>query len=162
MNKFRCLWISLIYGKKVKLPHRKIIIGNGKININKGFCCRDSVLFNVTGGEISIGENTFINDGCKFNARKKISIGKNCMLGQNVLIYDHDHDYHTLENMHEGFIVDDIIIGDDVWIGSNVTILRGSQIGDGCVIGAGTVIKNKIEPGTMVYSDKNMVIKKIR
>ena len=114
------------------------------------------------GGEISIDSNTFINDGCKLNTRKNISIGSGCIIGQNVLMYDHDHDYHSTENLRNGFITDPIIIGDDVWIGSNAVILRGTSIGSGCVIGAGSIIKGKIEPGTLVYPKQSQVMKRIR
>lgn len=77
-------------------------------------------------------------------------------------MYDHDHDYHSLETLRSGFVTGDIHIGDNVWIGSNVVILRGTSIGNGCVIGAGSIIKGKIEPGTLVYPKQSQVLKKIR
>lgn len=77
-------------------------------------------------------------------------------------MYDHDHDYHSLETLHSDFVTDEIKIGNNVWIGSNVVILRGASIGDGCVIGAGCIIKETIAPGMLVYPEQSKVMKKIR
>lgn len=153
------------------MPFQKIYLGglriringNGKIYLHSGLGCRSNVIFNVSdGGVIDIGCNVSFNDGCMLNARKKITIGKNTVIGQNVMMYDHDHNYQDLEKMRNDFLVEKITIGENVWIGSNVIILRGSTVGDGAVIGAGTIIKGDIPPNTMVYNSRELVQKKIR
>jgi UDP-3-O-[3-hydroxymyristoyl] glucosamine N-acyltransferase len=73
------------------------------------------------------------------------------VIGQNVLMYDHDHDYHSLETLHHDFIEGEITIGNNVWIGSNVVILR-----DRC----GCIVKEKIEPGLLVYPAQLKLMKK--
>lgn len=170
LQKMRWVKWKLQYGKRLEAPWKGIFLGSIKMNISKtgklalgkGFSCRDDIVFNISEGIISIASNTFINDGCKLNARKNISIGSGCVIGQNVLMYDHDHNYHRLETLHNDFITGGIIIGNNVWIGSNVVILRGASIGDGCVIGAGCIIKEKIVPGTLVYPEQHKVVRKIR
>lgn len=172
LSKLRLAKLKLQFGKCLEVPWKGTFLGkvklnineNGKLKIGKGFSCRDNVLFNISvgGAKVEIGSDTFISDGCKLNARKNISIGSGCIIGQNVLMYDHDHNYHNFENLRNDFIVNDIIISDDVWIGSNVIILRGTSIGQGCVIGAGSIIKGKIEHGTLVYPSQSQVLKRIR
>ena len=169
-SKIRWIITKIKLGSNFAVPFKGSFIGKIKVVINKsgifkagkGFACRDDVLFNISGGEIAIGDNTFLNSGCKLNSRKRIIIGNGCIIGQNVLMYDHDHDYHDLEKLHKRFVDDEIVIGNNVWIGSNVVILKGSIIGDGCVLGAGLIVKGIIEPGMLVYPRQEKVVKKIR
>jgi len=123
------------YGNQVKLPckgisgmHIAINSKSGHIKINEGISTRRDVSLNVSDcGLIEIGDHVFINDGTKINARKSVHIGENTIIGQNVLIYDHDHDYRS-DNMASNFKSDDVVIGDNVWIGSGVIILKGTSI----------------------------------
>ena len=123
--------------------------------------CR-RVRFNISDcGKISVGDHVFINDGTMLNSRCKITIGDRTLIGQNVLIYDHDHDYHSLERIRDNFLLGKVEIGKDVWIGSNAIILRGSKIGNGAVIGAGSVIKGYVAPNTLVFPKQELVEKKL-
>lgn len=47
----------------------------------------------------------------------------------------------------------DTIIGNDVWIGQNVTFLPGVKVGDGVIIGANSVVREDIEPYTVVIGN---------
>lgn len=138
------------------------ISGTGKLRIGKRFSCRDNVLFNISQGILTLGDEVFLNDGVKINCRKNITIGDRVIVGQNVTFYDHDHDWHEIDSMRTTFKDEDIYIGNDVWIGANVVILRGAVIGNGCVVGAGTVVKGIIPSNTMVYQERNLITKRIR
>lgn len=138
------------------------IRGKGNVCIGQNGGIRTGVIINLTNNaKVSIGDEVFINDRCLINAHKSISIGSRTIIGQNVCMYDHDHDYHHFEKMRDHYIVQPICIGEDVWIGSNVTILRGTEIGDRCVIGAGTVVKGIIPADSMVYTDRHLIMKPI-
>lgn len=138
------------------------IRGSGKVKLSKGVSFRSGCIINVAeGAELIIGKDCFFNDICLLNARERITIGERSIFGQSVCLYDHDHDYRSLESMRSKFLTNEITIGDDVWIGSNVTILRGARIGDRCIIGAGTVVKGTIPTDSMVYTDRQLVIKAI-
>ena len=121
-----------------------------KVNFGEGLSARSGVIFNVSvDGILDIGKNVFFNHGTKINVREHISIGDGCMIGQDVLMYDHDHDYRS-DNIREKFVTDPIVIGKNVWIGSGVIILKGVHIGDNSVIAAGTVVINDV-PANSVY-----------
>lgn len=121
------------------------------INIGCGFSVRHNVILNVSeDGVLRIGEKVFINDGCKINVREKVTIESGCMIGQDVLIYDHDHDYMS-DNRHKRFITAPIHIGKNVWIGSGVIILKGVNIGDNAVIAAGCLVKEDIPSDILFY-----------
>lgn len=136
---------------------------NGTIVMESGVEIRGNTILNVSGnGTIFLGEKVFINDGCKINCHEDISIGKGTIIGQNVLIYDHDHDYNSgAEKKRNTFVNDKISIGENVWIGSGVIILKGVTIGDNAVIGAGTVVKKNVERNHLIYNKSNIVEREI-
>lgn len=47
----------------------------------------------------------------------------------------------------------DTIIGNDVWIGQNVTFLPGVKVSDGAIIGANSVVRENVEPYTVVIGN---------
>ncbi|MCF0241321.1 MAG: acyltransferase [Treponema sp.] len=129
------------------------------VTIGKGFRSRNNISIRAyNGGKITLGDNCFFNDNCSLNAQKNITVGNHVILGQNVNIFDHDHDYKS-ENLEENFIIDDVVIGNNVWIGANSVILRGSRIGDNVVVAAGTVVKGVIEADSLVYDKREKIIK---
>lgn len=114
----------------------KIIYGDHFIN-GKSFSFRDGFhLMIESNGRVKIGNNVFFNNGCSLNAHSEITIGDNCIFGENVKVYDHNHKYsnENLPIFKQGFTVENIVIGDNCWIGSNVVILKGVTIGNNCVI----------------------------
>lgn len=52
------------------------------------------------------------------------------------------------------------VIGNDVWIGQNAVILPGVHIGNGAIIGANSVVRNDIEPYTIVIGNPSQVLRK--
>lgn len=139
----------------------RIAIKKGSLLIlKKNFRARNNVSFRIYNkGVVNIGKNCFFNDGCSINCQKNIEIGDNVIFGQNVMLFDHDHDYK--HNMNE-FVKKDIVIGSNVWIGANCIILKGVTIGDNVVIAAGTVVNKNIESNMLVYTKKENVIKRGR
>ncbi len=128
-----------------------------KLIIGKNFRSRNNVSFRIYNeGKVKIGDNCFFNDGCSINAQKDIEIGNNVIFGQNVMLFDHDHDY---KNDMNNFIRKDIKIGNNVWIGANVTILKGVTIGDNVVVGANSVVTKDISDNKMYYEKRENVVK---
>lgn len=140
------IWYKLIFGNNFKY-------GKG-FNFRKGFSMAIE-----EGGVIEIGKCCFFNNYCSLNALSKISIGDNCIFGENVRIYDHNHRFSdkTKGIMEEGYSKEPVIIGKDCWIGSNVTILKGVKIGDNVIIGAGVVVNEDI-PSNMVIRANNELL----
>lgn len=50
-----------------------------------------------TGEGVKIGDNVFFNNGTSIAAKEKIEIGDNCIFGENVKIYDHNHVFKDLQ-----------------------------------------------------------------
>ncbi len=87
----------------------------------------------------------FISNNFSMSCFKKIKIGHNVNISENVTIRDNDG--HTLNKQNQTI---PIMIGNNVWIGLNSTILKGVSIGDGSVVAAGSVVTRDVPPKTLV------------
>lgn len=122
--------------------------------------CRNFENFHVSSGKVILHDGVFINNSCSFNCMERIEIGAGTMMGEGVRFYDHDHIY-TAEKIEKWqWTTAPIRVGRDCWIGSNVTILKGVTIGDNTIIGAACLIRNDIPANSVVYQDRNLIIKK--
>ena len=94
------------------------------------------------GKNITVGDNVFINAGCKFQDQGGIYIGDQTFIGHNVVLATLDHDINPQKRYM--LYPAPIHIGNRVWIGSNVVITKGVTIGDNSVIAAGAVVTHDI------------------
>lgn len=110
----------------------------------------------IVGSEACIGQQTIIT------CRDRIEIGNNVMIGPNVTMYDHDHDFRKpgLMNSHD-FVTAPIIIEDNVWLGSGVTVLKGVRIGTGSVIASGTLVTKDVPANTIVYNKRPLELRQL-
>ncbi|WP_175640166.1 acyltransferase [Metabacillus schmidteae] len=102
---------------------------------------------------ISIGDNTFINNGCFLwgAPEGKIVIGNDVLFGPSVKLIASNHGTSRDDLIRKNPWYDgDIIIEDDVWIGANTVILKGVKIGKGSVIAAGAIVNKDVAPYTIV------------
>lgn len=111
------------------------------------------------GKNITIGENVFINAGCKFQDQGGITIGNASLIGHNVVMATLNHDLapEKRSTMHPA----PIIIEENVWIGSNATILSGVTIGNGAIVAAGAVVTKDVAANTIVGGVPAKFIKKV-
>lgn len=103
-------------------------------------------------GNISIGNNSFINHHCCVWASPNgsIRIGSDVLFGPNVCVIASNHGTELGAPMRLQPGVDaPIVIGNDVWIGANVVVTAGVEIGDGCIVGAGAVVTKDLPPNTV-------------
>ena len=133
------------------------IIYRSKISMGSNVTFRKALNVVIDGnGKIEIGNNCFFNNYCSLNSMENIKISDNCIFGENVKLYDHNHRFNQKEKLikHQGYTTSPIEIGKNCWIGSNVIILKGVRIGDNCVIGAGSIVKENIESNTIFKDGK--------
>ena len=137
----KIIW-KILYFTKIKFGKKTIFYPNCKITIDKK-------------GKIIIGNYCFFNHGCSLNSLGIISIGDNCIFGENVKIYDHNHNYKNKELpfKSQGYNIGKVKIGNNCWIGSNVIILANVKIGDNVVVGAGSIITKDIESNSTVVDE---------
>lgn len=145
------VFYKIIYGKHIKF-------GKG-VTFRKGFS-----LVIEDGAFVTIGDSCFFNNYCSINAKNRIDIGNNCLFGENVKIYDHNHIFKYKEELikKQGFKSQPILIGQNCWIGSTTVILKGAEIEDNCVIGACEKINFKIHKNMIFQNDKKSKINFVR
>ena len=155
-------WYKIKFGKKIKYScmqaYEKIkieISSSGKLSLGAYNQNRGVLYLGVPSGELMIGDHCFFNMNSSITCMQKIKIGDYCKFGNNLVIVDHDHNYHSKE---PEFISDEIVIGNRVWVGANVVILKGSKIGDDCVIAAGSIVNGSVPPNTVFYQKRNTEI----
>lgn len=106
-----------------------------------------------------IGENVFINAGCRFQDQGGIYIDDGALIGHNVVIATLNHSMKASERAN--LLPSPVHIGKNVWIGSSSTILPGVTIGEGAVVAAGAVVSKDVEPFTVVGGVPAKLIKAI-
>lgn len=103
---------------------------------------------------IVIGDDSGLS-GTVICAARRVVIGKRCLAGANVTIFDTDFHPHEPENRR--YAVPDwdkisapVTIGDDVFLGTGATIQKGVTIGDGAIVAARSVVVKDVAPMTVV------------
>jgi acetyltransferase-like isoleucine patch superfamily enzyme len=137
-------------------------LSNNFITINEDNLVRDNFhIYIGHNGKLNVGKNNFFNNGCSLNCLGNIQIGDNNQFGENVLMYDHNHQYADKSKLisEQGYNFGNIKIGNNCWIGSNVVILKDVVIGDNVVIGAGCMIYKSIPSGNLVINQQNLIEK---
>ena len=101
-------------------------------------------------GNVRIGPDCFINDGCVLDATAPIDIGADVNFGQGVLITTSSH--RIGEPRRRGGLLEPapVRIGDGVWLSSRVIVLPGVVVGDGAVVAAGAVVTSDVASNTLV------------
>lgn len=119
--------------------------------------------FQVLGkGLLDIGDKVFFNRGCMISCHQKVSIGKGCVFGPDVKIYDNDHFFSSEGLDLSRHKLGDISIGEGTWVAANVVILRDTHIGKHCVIGTGAVVKGEVPDHSIVTSERSLNIRPIK
>lgn len=124
-----------------------------EVNIEKG------VTFG-RGSDISIGDYSGI--GIDARVQGPLKIGKNVMMGPEVIIYTHNHkfDRKDIPMIAQGVSeAKEVVIDDDVWIGARVIILPGVHIHQGAIVSAGAVVTKDVEAFQIVGGVPAKVIK---
>ena len=110
------------------------------------------------GAEIIFGNNSGAT-GLKIQARSRITIGNNVLIGAYCTILDNDsHNSNPTEREKSIIPSRPIIIEDNVFIGLNSVILKGVTIGKNSVIGANSVVFNSIPENSIAIGNPCKVI----
>lgn len=150
-------------GIEIRILYYRLTKSN--ISIGKNFRFRKGLILNCSPkGKIVIGDNVFMNNYTSINSHKKIVIGNDTIIGENVKIYDHNHGFSDKNRLirEQGYKEKEVHIGNNCWIGSNAVILAGVSIGDNVVIGTGCIIKSDIQENSVVKNNQNYIIESRR
>lgn len=101
--------------------------------------------------DLEAGPYSFINQGCRINA--KLILGKYAMLGPDVAVIDGDHlfDKPGTPIIFSGRPPATVTrVEDDAWIGHGAMLIGGLTIGRGAIVAAGAVVTKDVKPYAIV------------
>ena len=128
-------------------------------DIGKGSMIKPPVYFDT--GNVSIGDNCFINRDCKFIDYGGVFLGNNVGVSMGVIFITNDHPANPLTLDKWVDIPVPIYVEDDVWIGAGATILGPVRIGKGAIIGAGSVVTKDVPAGMVVAGNPAKIIETV-
>ncbi len=97
-------------------------------------------------GEVRIGAKTVLGQECTISAFQHVSVGRECILADRVMLIDFDHGVVDVEQpiRVQGIYKRDVRVGNNVWVGYGACFLRGVTVGDNCIIGTSSVVTRDI------------------
>jgi len=113
-----------------------------------------------SGRLLEIDDNSGIGVNCI--VPHNIVIGKNVMMGPDVIILSHHHkfDRTDIPMILQGIDGDLVnIVEDDVWIGTRAIIMPGIKICKGAIIGAGSIVTKDVPPFAIVAGNPAKIIR---
>ena len=103
-------------------------------------------------GLISIGAKTVMGQECTISAYRNVSIGRECVIADRVMLIDFDHGASEVDRpiRLQGIYMRDVRVGNNVWIGYGAAILRGVTIGDNAIVGTNAVVTRDVPANAVV------------
>jgi acetyltransferase-like isoleucine patch superfamily enzyme len=103
-------------------------------------------------GEVSIGAKTVMGQECTISSFQHVSIGRECIVADRVMLIDFDHGVVEQERpiRQQGIYKRDVDVGHNCWIGYGACILRGTTIGDNAIVGTSTVVTKDVPANAVV------------
>ncbi len=137
---FICPEVKLEIGRRATLRiGRWAWIGHGcKIRVHEG--------------EVEIGAKTVMGQECTISAYQHVSIGRECILADRVMLIDFDHGVTEVERpiRLQGIYKRNVRVGHNVWIGYGACVLRGVTVGENSVVGTNAVVPKDVPANAVV------------
>jgi acetyltransferase-like isoleucine patch superfamily enzyme len=137
---FICPGVKLEIGREAKLHvGRWAWIGHGtKIRVHEG--------------EVRIGAKSVLGQECTISAYQHVSIGRECIVADRVMLIDFDHGVVEVERpiRLQGIYKRDVRVAHNVWIGYGACILRGVSVGENAIVGTSAVVTHDVAANAIV------------
>jgi acetyltransferase-like isoleucine patch superfamily enzyme len=103
-------------------------------------------------GVVSIGAKSVLGQECTISAYQHVSIGRECIVADRVMMIDFDHGVVEVERpvREQGIYKRDVNVGHNVWIGYGACLLRGITVGNNAVVGTSAVVTRDVPDNAVV------------
>jgi len=178
LNKLNSLWRSRFYpfssiGRDVSFHFTSRVYRPRatRISLGNSVCLKEYAWLNVAtedpagGSVIVLDDNCSIGFGSIISAKNRIHLERDVLVGQVVIIQDHNHAYEDISvPVIDQGITDGgtIRIGQGTWIGHGASILcpRGElTIGRNCVVAANAVVTRSAPPYSVLFGNPAKIVR---
>ncbi|MGH2881643.1 MAG: acyltransferase [Solirubrobacteraceae bacterium] len=156
----RWLWLKLRWRGRLRTdglcfvcPGVKFEIGrDASVSLGRWSWIGHGCKIRVHEGELSIGAKSVLGQEITISAYQHISIGRECIVADRVMMIDFDHGMVEVERpiREQGIYKRDVDVGHNVWIGYGACLLRGVSVGDNAVIGTSAVVTRDVPDNAVV------------
>ncbi len=165
----RFVFLKLRHGKRLQTdgicficPGVQLEIGRDAIlRIGRWAWLGHGTKIRVHEGEVSIGAKTVMGQECTISAFQHVSIGRECIVADRVMLIDFDHGVVEVDRpiRLQGIYKRDVRVGHNVWLGYGACILRGVLVGDNAIVGTSAVVTKEVPKNAVVGGVPAQVIR---
>jgi acetyltransferase-like isoleucine patch superfamily enzyme len=156
----RWMWLKLRWRGRLRTdglcfvgPGVKFEIGpNATVTLGRWSWIGHNCKVRAHEGHVSIGAKSVLGQECTISAYQHVSIGRECIIADRVMMIDFDHGMVEVERpiREQGIYKRDVNVGHNVWIGYGACVLRGVTIGDNAVVGTSSVVTGEVPANAVV------------
>jgi acetyltransferase-like isoleucine patch superfamily enzyme len=156
----RYVLLKLRHGRRLRTDGICFICPGVKLEIGRGATLRigrwawigHGAKIRVHEGEVSIGAKTVIGQECTISAYQHVSIGRECIIADRVMLIDFDHGVTEVDRpvRLQGIYKRDVHVGHNVWMGYGACVLRGVTIGDNSIVGTSSVVTRDVPANAVI------------
>ena len=156
----RWAWLKLRWRGRLKTDGLAFVCPGVTFEIGKGATVRlgrwswigHGTKIRAHEGEVEIGAKSVLGQECTISAFQHVSIGRECIVADRVMLIDFDHGVVETERpiRVQGIYKRDVRVGHNVWIGYGACFLRGATVGDNAIVGTNTVVTKDVPANAVV------------
>jgi acetyltransferase-like isoleucine patch superfamily enzyme len=156
----RFAWLKLKWGKRLQTDGLAFVGPGVTLEIKRSATLHlgrwswigHGTKIRVHEGEVRIGAKTVLGQECTISAFQHVSIGRECILADRVMLIDFDHGVVEVDRpiRLQGIYKRDVRVGNNCWIGYGACVLRGVTIGDNCIVGTNAVVPKDVPDNAVV------------
>jgi acetyltransferase-like isoleucine patch superfamily enzyme len=156
----RLAWLKLRFGRRLRTdgfafvgPGVKFEIGrDATVHLGRWSWIGHGCKIRAHEGEVRIGAKSVLGQECTISAYQHVSIGRECIFADRVMLIDFDHGVVDTERpiREQGIYKRDVRVGHNVWVGYGACFLRGVTVGDNCVVGTYAVVNRDVPANAVV------------
>jgi len=153
-------WLKLRWGRRLQTdglcfvgPGVTLEIGRGAVlSLGRWSWIGHGCKLRVHEGRVEVGAKTVLGQECTISAFQHVSIGRECIVADRVMLIDFDHGAAEVERpvRLQGIYKRDVSVGNNVWIGYGACVLRGVTVGDNAVLGTSAVVTDDVPANAVV------------
>jgi acetyltransferase-like isoleucine patch superfamily enzyme len=165
----RWLWLKLRWRGRLKTDGLCFVCPGVKFEIGRDACVTlgrwswigHRCKIRAHEGEVSIGAKSVLGQECTISAYQHVSIGRECIIADRVMMIDFDHGMVEVERpiREQGIYKRNVDVGHNVWIGYGACLLRGVSVGENSVIGTSAVVTANVPANAVVAGVPARVIR---